>query len=158
MTTGWGDLTMARQIQLESSRARSFGLRFGELCARRADAHARAWVTAAFIAVWVALYLDMSDISFWGRLFASGVATLLILFVYGIACIMIIPMLPVLLLMLVSIGLEAWWRTHVGRPYVPAPAPAKPALPPAPVVRRHGNWLLPLIIGFWIGNTWGGDD
>lgn len=33
-----------------------------------------------------------------------------------------------------------------------------PSAVPAPEKSTAGNWLLPLVLGLWIGSTWGKDD
>lgn len=137
---------------------------FSEFWSERIDTHAWAWAWVAFLGVWIALYLAIDDFSAGIRLFASFIGAVVAFVIYGLSCVALIPLLPLLLLSFFSVWLEACWRVRHCQPYVRPPAPHMPHVsaalakfPPA-VAPRRGGWLLPLAIGLWIGGSWGDDD
>ncbi|MBN8475174.1 hypothetical protein [Sulfuritalea sp.] len=133
--------------------ANGLGMDFGGFFMERLGAHLVAWLALGFFGLWIAFCFGVDETSLDVRLtigFIGAVATFVL---YGLSCIVLIPLLLLLLLARLSIRLEARWRIRHRRPYVPSPL----ALP-APVARRSASDLLPLLIGIWIGASWGGDD
>ena len=97
------------------------------------------------------------------RLIMSFIVACLLVVVWGISCIVIVPVILLLLALLpfacISILVEAWWRIRHNRPYIAPPVVIRyddiaPSIPP----QSAGDWLVPLVIGLWIGSTWGKDD
>lgn len=132
------------------------GMKFGEFHAERFTTHVMAWLTLGFFGLWWAFFSGIDDASIEVRLTIGLIGAVAVSFFYGLSCIVLIPLLPLLPLAWLSIWLEARWRIHHRLPYVPPPA--APVATEAPVARGSGRWLLPLIVGLWIGCAWGDDD
>jgi hypothetical protein len=132
------------------------GMKFGDFYTERLTAHVMAWLTLGFFGLWIAFYSGSDDPSIAVRLTLGFIGAVLVAFCYGLSCLVLVPLLPLLPLAWLSIWLEARWRIHHRLPYVPLPSP--PMAPPGPVARGGGGWLLPLMIGIWIGGAWGDDD
>ena len=134
--------------------ANGLGMDFGGFFMERLGAHLVAWLALGFFGLWIAFCFGVDETSLDVRLtigFIGAVATFLL---YGLSCIVLIPLLPVLPLAWLSIRFEARWRIRHRLPY--ALFPATPVA--APAARGSRRWLLPLAIGLWIGGAWGGDD
>ncbi len=128
----------------------------GEFWNERFDTHVWCWAWLGFISIWIRFYFGDGPQT--GSLVFSGLTAFTLMVAYGFMCLVIVPLLPLVLLALLSICLEARWRIRNNQPYVkPPPAPYVVAPPPV-VVEKRGSWLLPLVIGLWIGSSWGGDD
>lgn len=135
------------------------GMTFGELYAERIGIHASFWSWAAFACTWAWLYDTTHVSSVFLGLLASLLGALIVTFIYSLICFAILPLLPLLLLAAFSTFLEARWRIHYNRPYVPPPTSHVQTSPPQPAPPQgNGGWLIPLMIGLWIGSSWGGDD
>lgn len=131
----------------------ALGMKPGEFHAERFTTHVMAWLTLGFFGLWIAFYFGIDDSSIELRLALGLLGAVVVAFVYGLSCIVLLPLLPLLPLAWLSIQLEAIWRIRHRRPYVP-----RPVVPPAPVARGSGSWLLPFLVGLWIGGGWSGDD
>ncbi|MCA1974529.1 MAG: hypothetical protein LDL44_16970 [Caenispirillum sp.] len=151
-----------------SWRAR-LGMGFGEFWQRRQDAHFVAAMVGVFLAIWISVGSTMGDMHWLLAVLLSFIVAMIYFLIYELSCLFIVPLLPVVLVTALTVALEAWWRVHTNRLYVPpppAPALARPARfvspppsAPAPVQpKKRGGWLIPLAIGLWIGSSWGGDD
>lgn len=141
----------------------ALGMGFGEFWSERVDTHAWAWAWVGFVGIWIALYANIDGFTTGIRLFASFFGAIVAFVIYGLSCVALIPLLPLLLLSWLSVWLEARWRVRHRQPYVRPPAPPVRHVPPPPTVTpatasRRGGWLLPLVIGLWIGSSWGDDD
>ena len=128
-------------------------MKFGEFYTERFTTHVMTWLTVGFFGLWVAFYSGIEDPSIELRLMLGFIGAVVVSFFYGLSCIVLIPLLPLLPLIWLSIWLEARWRIRYRLPYMPLPV-----APTAPVARGSGSWLLPLMIGLWIGSAWGDDD
>lgn len=129
------------------------GMRFEDFHTERFATHVMAWLTVGFFGLWFAFYSGIDDPSIELRLMLGFIGAVVVSFFYGLSCIVLIPLLPLLPFAWLSIRLEARWRIRHSRPCVPLPV-----TPPAPVARGTGSWLLPLMIGLCIGGAWSDDD
>lgn len=132
------------------------GMKFGNFYTERCTTHVMARLTVGFFGLWWTFFSGIADASIEVRLTIGFIGAVTVSLLYGLSCMVLTPLLPLLPLAWLSIWLEARWRIHHGLPYVP-PAAASVA-PKAPVARESGSWLLPLLIGIWIGGTWGGNE
>jgi len=135
------------------------GMGFWDFAGERLERHVTAWAIFAFSITWARFFVTFNTGSFWTDLVSGFLVTALIALVYGVACLLILPLLPLLLLALVSIALEAWWRVRHDQPYALPPITVLDASPSweAPAPKRRGGFLIPLVIGIWIGSAWGDD-
>jgi hypothetical protein len=123
----------------------------------RFESHCLAWmgVCACFAWLWFAHVFES---------FAAGlVVATLAMFAYALSCFLLLPVLPMLVLSLLSVAIEWRWRIRYNRPVILPPPNLIPYSPlssdPAPVAtKKRGTGLLPLAIGLWIGASWGNDD
>jgi hypothetical protein len=137
--------------------AKRLGVSFDDLLGYRLMPHAWGWLVGVGGAIWLALFLGMPLGDVWENLFFSACLAFLIVLVYGFACMLWVPALPLVLLAFLSIAVEAWWRIRYDLPYVLPPSLPDPPEPRAPAPRQCDG-LVPLLIGLWIGSTWGSDD
>lgn len=151
---------MTHTSESGAGRAR-LGMGFGEFWGHRSEAHAMALLALGFVAGWIAVGITMTGMPWLLALVASFVVAAVGLAAYGLSCLFIVGFVPLILAILITVGLEAWWRVCTNRPYVPppqAPVVHVPTPPPAPAPqKKRGGWLIPLAIGLWIGSTWGDD-
>lgn len=141
------------------------GMGFGEFWAYRSGVHATTLLGLGFVAAWAAVGATMGEMHWALAVFFSFMVTCVGLLVYAASCLLVVPLLPLVLISLPTVAMEAWWRVRMNRPYVPpppgtvlaAPSVHVPAPAPAPPQKRSGGWLVPLVIGMWIGSTWGDD-
>lgn len=129
------------------------GMKFGDFYTERLTAHLMAWLTVGFFGLWIVFYSGIDDPSIEVRLALGFLGAVLAFLIYTLSCFLLVPLLPLLPLAWLSIRLEARWRIRHRLAYVPPPA-----APPAPVARGSASWLLPFLIGLWIGGTLGDDD
>lgn len=133
--------------------ATNLGMKFGDFNSERFATHVMASLTLEFFGLWFAFFSGIDESSIELHLAIGFIGAVVVSFFCGLSCIVLIPLLPLLPLAWLSIWLEARWRVHHRLSYVPPPA-ASPAL----VARGSGRWLLPFLIGLWIGGFWTGDD
>ncbi|AUM01346.1 hypothetical protein B4966_15165 [Rhodocyclaceae bacterium] len=132
----------------------------GEYVVEAFSGHWRFWFGSALVGIWMWLWL-MEDMGFW----LGGALAFLIWFLLTIS--LVIPLLAALAALLSTLLLgfglspeerRAWVeeiRSQRPPPVAQGNALSTPSPPSAP---RARNWLVPLLIGWWIGSSWGRDD
>ncbi len=140
------------------------GMGFGDFWVYRSGVHASTALILGFIAAWAAVGSTMGEMHWALAVFFSFMVTCVGLLVYAASCLLVVPLLPLVLISLPTVAMEAWWRVRMNRPYVPPTpetvraAPSVHVLAPAPQPqKRPVGWLVPLAIGLWIGSSWGDD-
>ncbi|MDR1461933.1 MAG: hypothetical protein LBI68_02175 [Azoarcus sp.] len=146
------------------AREKALGMTFGTFFSERAGDHFMFWCGVLFLIVWGCLFAFVPSSEDWlTRLVVSFIVACLLAAVWGVSCIVIVPAILLLLALLpfacISILVEAWWRIRHNQPYIAPPVVISydniaSSSPP----RSTGNWLVPLVIGLWIGSAWGKDD
>ena len=142
-----------------AAREKALGMSLGDFfCARLGD-HFMCWGIVLFFVVWGWLFFSMASMDLFTRLIVSFAVTGLLAI---ISCILFLPVFLLSLVLLpfvcVSIFFEARERIRNNNPYFAPPVIVSEIdiTPSAPHQSNH-DWLVPLVIGLWIGNAWGKD-
>lgn len=159
------DELLRQEERKRVGREKALGMSLGTFFSERMEDHLMLWCGVLFIVVWGSLFVFVPSAEDWlTQLVVSFIVTCLLAAIWGVLCILIVPAILLLLVLLpfvcVSVFVEAWWRIRHNQPYVAPPVviiPYSEITPPAPRQNSH-NWLIPLAIGLWIGNSWGNDD
>jgi hypothetical protein len=158
--------TLKKWWQEEKRKAeQTLGMSFGNFFFERAEDHFWGWLILGFFILWFCLFLTLpSPDSWFVGLLGGFIVAAVVTTVYMFSCLLRVPLLrlPFTLLSLLSIACEALWRIRKGLPYTPPPPvpytyQASYKTPPVQQ-QSSGSWIIPLIIGLWIGYSWGKDD
>jgi hypothetical protein len=155
-----------------AAREKALGMSFSDFFTARVGDHLISWIGVLFLAGMGGLFVSLSSVGNWVM---PLVASFFIVSLLVAVCFFIVP--PMLLFMLLFLALlpfacvsafvEAWWRIRHNEPFVVPPVPVNyansiplaPSPPPPPTPHpSSGGWLVPLVIGLWIGGSWGKDD
>lgn len=174
--------SMQQADRRRTAREKALGMPLGTFFSARMEAHLTLWFCMLFLIVWACLFAAQPPEGGLERLGMSFfIACLSVIVLCALSCIIFIPAILLFLALLpfacISIVAEAWWRIHYKRPYIASRLPVTshyshkdfakvpntlvtghdniaPATPP----KTTGSWIVPLLIGLWIGNVWGKDD
>jgi hypothetical protein len=162
------DEFLRQKERKRAAREKALGMSFSDFFTARVGDHLISWIGVLFLAGMGGLFVSLSSVGNWVM---PLVASFFIVSLLMAVC-FVPPMLLFMLLFLapfacVSTFVEALWRIRHNEPFVAPPVPVNyansipsaPAPPPPPAPRpSSGGWLVPLVIGLWIGGSWGKDD
>lgn len=156
------------------ARERALGMPLCDFLLERIGTHAKIWMAAEFLLLWIALSLFAFKEEPLANLIFGFTAACIFFMIY--CCFIalltfflpfcVLALTPVLLPALISAACEAWWRIRHRRPWFLPPVDHELLLdkydllpddtPPTPSGSSEG-WIVPLFIGLWIGGFWGDD-
>lgn len=157
--SGWNEFIRETRRPM---RGGSLGIPFQDFVRVRSESHFRFWLLVLLMVFWGILFFQVPQPGGWLPGLVISFSTALILaVVYGIACIFILPAIPLLLVLLPLVGLsllaEAEWRLRFDRPCIEVIRFGGTTTAPR-VSTEPFLWLLPLLLGVLIGSVWGSDE
>ncbi|WP_028601384.1 hypothetical protein [Ottowia thiooxydans] len=153
-----------QQEQRRREREKVLSMPFSTFFSQRIEDHLLLWCGVLFLVLWGSIFVYVPLPGEWlAQLVVSFIATGLLAALWGVSCVLIVPGLLLALGLLpfacISIIAEGWWRTRHNESYI-APPVASNFTQASPTNSCHSacHWLVPLVVGLWIGNSWGNDD
>lgn len=156
--------------QKRIAQEKALGMPFDTFFSKRLGDHLMSWSTVLFLVVCGGVIVSMPSGNWLIWFFASATVTVVLAVVFGSSYISFLLFLLLLPFACISIFVEARWRIRHNQPYVAPPAAMdtdepdqvvdgdEPSPPSNPTPSQcTGGWLVPLVIGLWIG-SWGKDD